>query len=139
MISFQLDSLSQLTQAAEWVLKNTRKNKIIAFYAEMGAGKTTLIKEICNLLGCTSNVTSPTFAIINEYVTTNNESVFHFDFYRLNKINEIIDIGFEEYIDGKNYCFIEWPELAEPLLPAETQKISIKIDEKQKRTLTLYV
>lgn len=139
MISFQLDSLSQLTQAAEWVLKNTGKNKIIAFYAEMGAGKTTLIKEICNLLGCTSNVTSPTFAIINEYVTTNNELVFHFDFYRLNKINEIIDIGFEEYIDGKTYCFIEWPELAEPLLPAETQKISIKIDEKQKRTLTLYV
>lgn len=139
MISFQLDSLSQLTQAAEWVLKNTGENRIIAFYAEMGAGKTTLIKEICNLLGCTSNVTSPTFSIINEYVTTNNESVFHFDFYRLNKINEIIDIGFEEYIDGKNYCFIEWPELAEPLLPAETQKISIKIDEKQKRTLTLYV
>lgn len=139
MISFQLDSLSQLTQAAEWVLKNTGENRIIAFYAEMGAGKTTLIKEICNLLGCTSNVTSPTFAIINEYVTTNNESVFHFDFYRLNKINEIIDIGFEEYIDGKTYCFIEWPELAEPLLPAETQKISIKIDEKQKRTLTLYV
>ena len=139
MISFQLDSLSQLKQAAEWVLKNTGKNKIIAFYAEMGAGKTTLIKEICNLLGCTSNVTSPTFAIINEYVTTNNESVFHFDFYRLNKINEIIDIGFEEYIDGQNYCFIEWPDLAEPLLPAETQKISIKIDEKKKRTLTLCV
>jgi tRNA threonylcarbamoyladenosine biosynthesis protein TsaE len=139
MISFQLDSLSQLTQAAKWVLKNTEKNKIIAFYAEMGAGKTTLIKEICRLLGCTSNVSSPTFAIINEYVTKNNESVFHFDFYRLNKINEIIDIGFEEYIDGSNYCFIEWPELAEPLLPVETQKIRIKIDEKQKRTLTLYV
>jgi tRNA threonylcarbamoyladenosine biosynthesis protein TsaE len=139
MISFQLDSLSQLTQAAEWVLKNTGKNKIIAFYAEMGAGKTTLIKEICRLLGCTSHVTSPTFAIINEYLTTNNESIFHFDFYRLNKINEIIDIGFEEYIDGKNYCLIEWPELSEPLLPFETQKIKINIDENQKRTLTLYV
>lgn len=139
MISFQIDSLIQLPQAAEWVLKKTGKNKIIAFYGEMGTGKTTLIKEICKLLGCKSHVTSPTFAIINEYLINNNESIFHFDFYRLNKINEIIDIGFEEYVDGNNYCFIEWPELSEPLLPPETQKIKINIDEKQKRTLTLYV
>ena len=128
MISFQLNSLSQLTQAAEWVLKNTGKNKIIAFYGEMGAGKTTLIKEICVLLGCNSHVTSPTFAIINEYLTTKNESIFHFDFYRLNKINEIIDIGFEEYIDGKNYCLIEWPEMVEELLPEGTVKIFISGD-----------
>ena len=139
MISFQINSLLQLSQAAEWVIKAIGENKIVAFYGDMGVGKTTLIKEICTQLGCKSHVTSPTFAIINEYLIPNNCSIFHFDFYRLNKINEIIDIGFEEYVDGQNYCFIEWPELAEPLLPQETQKITIKIDEKQNRSLTLYV
>ncbi|PIP53744.1 MAG: tRNA (adenosine(37)-N6)-threonylcarbamoyltransferase complex ATPase subunit type 1 TsaE [Bacteroidetes bacterium CG23_combo_of_CG06-09_8_20_14_all_32_9] len=136
---FQIDSLSQLSQAAKWVLKKVGNHKIIAFYGEMGAGKTTLIKEICNCINCCSHVTSPSFSIVNEYMINCNESVFHFDFYRLTNINEIINIGFEEYLYSNNYCLIEWPELAEPLLPPETQKIRINIDEKQKRILTFYV
>lgn len=139
MISYKIKSIENLSEAANWVLQNIEDVKIIAFYAEMGAGKTTLIKEICKQLNCVSNVTSPTFAIVNEYKTHKNNSVFHFDFYRLTSIKEIIDIGFEEYINSGNYCFIEWPELAEPLLPIDCKKIKIILNEKQNRLLTLYV
>ncbi|OFX40375.1 MAG: tRNA (adenosine(37)-N6)-threonylcarbamoyltransferase complex ATPase subunit type 1 TsaE [Bacteroidetes bacterium GWA2_32_17] len=139
MISFKVKSLEELNEAAAWVLQNIGNNKIVAFYTEMGAGKTTLIKEICKQLNCMSNVTSPTYTIVNEYNTFENNSIFHFDFYRLSSTKEIIDIGFEEYINSENYCFIEWPELAEALLPINCQKINIKVDEKQNRLLTLYV
>ncbi len=139
MNSFKIHSLNQLKDAAAWLLQNIGNNKILSFYGEMGVGKTTLIKEICKQLYCVSIVTSPTYAIINEYLTNKAQSVYHFDFYRLSSIKEIIDIGFEEYINSQNYCFIECPEMAEPLLPENTQKIKIIIDEKQNRILTLYV
>ena len=139
MNSFTINSLNQLTDAAKWILQNIGEKKIIAFYGEMGVGKTTLIKEICIQLNCVSIVTSPTFAIVNEYFTDENQPIYHFDFYRLSSTKEIIDIGFDEYIYSNCFCLIEWPELAEPLLPENCQKINIKIDEKQNRLLTLYV
>ncbi len=91
-------------------------HKIIVFDAPMGAGKTTFIKSICNYLDVNSALSSPTYSIVNEYDTLNNEKIFHFDLYRLNSINELYDIGFEEYLDSNNYIFIEWPELAIPFL-----------------------
>ncbi len=139
MNSFTINSIKQLTDAAKWILQNIGEKKVVAFYGEMGVGKTTLIKEICVQLNCISMVTSPTFAIVNEYFTNKNQPIYHFDFYRLSSKKEIIDIGFEEYVFSNNYCLIEWPELAESLLPEYCQKIYIKIDEKQNRLLTLYV
>ena len=127
MKRYELKSLEMLPQAAHWVLDNLGEKKIVAFYADMGVGKTTLIKQICSILGSSSTVTSPTFAIINEYPLNESESIFHFDFYRLLKFQELVDIGFEEYLYSGNLCFIEWPEIAEPLLPAEILKVSIKL------------
>jgi len=132
MKSFELHSLEMLTPAAQWILNNLEEKKVVAFYGEMGAGKTTLIKEICKLLGCKSNVTSPTFAIINEYPLTGNESVFHFDFYRLIKFQELIDIGFEEYLYSGNICLIEWPE-------KNILKIGINITDGTNRSVTVIV
>jgi tRNA threonylcarbamoyladenosine biosynthesis protein TsaE len=133
---FEFNSLDQLSVASDWVIKQAGENKIIAFYGEMGAGKTTLIKEICCRLGTESNITSPTFAIVNEYPLTSGNSIFHFDFYRLQKFQELLDIGFEEYLFSGNYCFIEWPELAEPLLPENTVKIKIESMPDSKRILS---
>jgi tRNA threonylcarbamoyladenosine biosynthesis protein TsaE len=139
MISFEIESLAQLPQAAEWLIKHLEDKKVVAFYGEMGTGKTTLIKEICFQMGSVSNITSPTFAIVNEYTLYNDSVICHFDFYRIIKQQELIDIGFEEYITSGNYCFIEWPEMGESLLPQETMKINIKVGEKQKRILTIFV
>ncbi len=91
----------------------------------MGAGKTTFIKAICHYLGATDIVQSPTFALINEYRTAGGESMFHFDFYRIEKIEEVYDIGYEDYMYSGSYCFIEWPELVEELLPEGTVKVTI--------------
>lgn len=139
MKSFEIESIEQLSQAAVWIIKNFGGKNIIAFYGEMGSGKTTLIKEICNQLGCVSLVTSPTFAIVNEYSLKEENKIFHFDFYRINKIYELIQIGLDEYLNSGNFCFIEWPEIGETLLPPETLKINLKVGEKQKRIITIFV
>ena len=99
----------------------------------MGAGKTTFIKVICHYLGATDIVQSPSFAIINEYQTNQGESLFHFDFYRIKKIEEAYDIGYEDYFYSGSYCFIEWPELVEELLPENTVRVYISGD--QERTI----
>jgi tRNA threonylcarbamoyladenosine biosynthesis protein TsaE len=139
MNTFELNSLDKLSLAAQWVLDNIKGKKVVAFYGEMGAGKTTLIKEICNILGCKANITSPTFAIVNEYPLSEIESVFHFDFYRIQKFQELLDIGFEEYLFSGNLCFIEWPEISESILPENTLKISIKALNESNRILTVIV
>ena len=100
--------------------------KIIAFYGEMGAGKTTLIKEICKQIGVSDNVSSPTFAIVNEYRITSGEAVYHFDFYRIRNLQEAIDIGIEEYFNSGSYCLIEWPEKIAKLLPPQTVKLLLE-------------
>jgi tRNA threonylcarbamoyladenosine biosynthesis protein TsaE len=99
--------------------------RIFAFYGELGAGKTTFIKALCRMLGVEDEALSPTFAIINEYATRDRAPVFHFDFYRILNITEIFDIGYEEYLSSGSYCFIEWPERMQELLPGEAVGVYI--------------
>ena len=98
---------------------------VVAFYGSMGAGKTTLIKNLCHRMGVTDEVNSPTFAIVNEYVTEEGEPVYHFDFYRIKKMEEAYDIGYENYFYSGYLCLIEWPELIEPLLPDTYLRVDI--------------
>ncbi|MDO5447624.1 MAG: tRNA (adenosine(37)-N6)-threonylcarbamoyltransferase complex ATPase subunit type 1 TsaE [Prevotellaceae bacterium] len=104
---------------------NRHPSTLFAFYGSMGAGKTTFIKALCEELGVTDTVTSPTFAIINEYESPTHGSIYHFDFYRIKRLEEVYDMGFEDYFYSGNICFIEWPELIEDILPQDTIKVTI--------------
>jgi tRNA threonylcarbamoyladenosine biosynthesis protein TsaE len=126
-----------LHSAAKELLKEFREKKIFAFYGSMGAGKTTIIKAVCESLGAIDIVSSPTFTIVNEYKTAGGESLFHIDFYRIKKQEEVFDFGIEEYLAGDSYCFMEWPELVEGILPEETVKVRISVDEGEQRILTI--
>jgi tRNA threonylcarbamoyladenosine biosynthesis protein TsaE len=121
-----------LLPAAEKLLASHPGRRVFAFYGKMGAGKTTFIKAISSVLGAVDVVQSPSFAIINEYKTSTGDSIFHFDFYRIRKIGEVFDIGYEEYIYSGAYCFIEWPELVEELLPADVVKVWISGDDERR-------
>jgi tRNA threonylcarbamoyladenosine biosynthesis protein TsaE len=114
-----------LLPAAVQLLEAFPLSRVFAFYGKMGAGKTTFIKVLCQNLGAVDIVQSPSFAIINEYKTRSGESIFHFDFYRIRRIEEVFDIGYEDYFFSGSYCFIEWPELIEELLPEGTVRVSI--------------
>ena len=126
-----------LSSAAKQLLKQSGENKLFAFYGAMGAGKTTFIKAICESLGATDIVTSPTFTLVNEYKTADGESIFHIDFYRIKKQEEVFDFGIEEYLSGDSYCFMEWPELIEEILPPETVKVKISVDKNERRILLI--
>ncbi|MBE9585611.1 tRNA (adenosine(37)-N6)-threonylcarbamoyltransferase complex ATPase subunit type 1 TsaE [Mucilaginibacter sp. JRF] len=117
-------SLSGLPDAAQQIITHAGANRIFVFYGDMGAGKTTLIKELAAALGVTEAVTSPTFSIVNEYVIADGK-VYHFDFYRLKTQSEALDMGYEEYFYSGNYCFIEWPEKIPDLLPAHYTRVAI--------------
>jgi tRNA threonylcarbamoyladenosine biosynthesis protein TsaE len=121
-----------LSPAAEKLLASYPLQRVFAFYGKMGAGKTTFIKAVSSVLGAVDIVKSPSFAIINEYKTSTGDSIFHFDFYRIRNIGEIFDIGYEEYIYSGAYCFIEWPELMEELLPADVVKVWISGDDERR-------
>ena len=114
-----------LPGAATQFLNAIGDAKLLAFYGAMGVGKTTFVKAICEALGVQDVVNSPTFAIVNEYMSGDDETIFHFDFYRIKSITEVYNMGYEEYIYSDSYCFIEWPELIEELLPEETVKVYI--------------
>lgn len=116
----------QLASIAEMIVKDNPRAKILAFYGKMGVGKTTLIKAICEYFNVTDIVGSPTFSIVNQYLSENGNSFYHFDFYRLKKIEEAYDIGYEDYFYSGNYCFIEWPEKIETLLPEDCIKIYLE-------------
>ena len=118
MISEKINSINDLKYAAKKLISVFPDNRVFAFYGKMGAGKTTFIQAICKILGTDDNVTSPTFALVNEYLTNNADSIFHFDCYRLKNIQEAYDIGAEEYFYSGNLCFVEWPEKIDDLLPA---------------------
>jgi tRNA threonylcarbamoyladenosine biosynthesis protein TsaE len=126
-----------LSSAARQLLKYSGDKKIFAFYGAMGTGKTTIIKAVCEYLGATDIVSSPTFTIVNEYKTSAGELLFHIDFYRIKKQEEVYDFGIEEYLTGDSYCFMEWPELIEELLPPETVSIRISVDNKEQRILSV--
>lgn len=112
-------------------------NTIFAFYGKMGAGKTTFIKAICEEMGVEDVVTSPTFAIVNEYHTAEDDLIYHFDFYRIKREEEVYDIGYEDYIESGCPCFMEWPELIENLLPEDTVKVTIEEQTDGTRLVTL--
>lgn len=123
--------------AARTFLEAMKGNTVFAFYGKMGAGKTTFIKALCEEIGVTETITSPTFAIINEYRAGDDSSVYHFDFYRINKQEEAFDFGYEDYFYSDNLCFIEWPELVESLLPENVVKISIRETDKGERIIEM--
>ena len=126
-----------LPAAAKQLLKYSENKKIFAFYGSMGAGKTTIIKAVCEYLGAIDIATSPTFTLVNEYRTASGESLFHIDFYRIKKHEEVYDFGIEEYLSGNSYCFMEWPELIEELLPPETVVVRISVDDREQRILSI--
>ncbi|MFA6400091.1 MAG: tRNA (adenosine(37)-N6)-threonylcarbamoyltransferase complex ATPase subunit type 1 TsaE [Salinivirgaceae bacterium] len=129
-------SLNEMDAAALDFLKATEKKRLVAFYGEMGAGKTTFIKALCTQLQVTDGVTSPTFSIINEYHSANDYKVFHFDFYRIKDLEEVYNLGYEDYFYSDDYCFIEWPELVEELLPDLILKVYLTVAPDGSRTLT---
>ena len=126
-----------LQAAAKKFLENTVGMRIFAFYGSMGAGKTTFIKAVCEALGSADIVTSPTFTLINEYISANGEPIYHIDFYRIKKQDEVFDFGIEEYLSSGLYCFIEWPELAEEILPPETVKVRITVGKDEERIVEI--
>ncbi len=136
MKSVQIKNIEGLDGAAREFLAQVGGYSVIAFYGAMGAGKTTFIKALCNCVGVLDNVNSPTFNIINEYRTADDDSVFHFDFYRIEKPTEALDIGFDEYAYSGDLCLIEWPEKIEQILPHDTLKVQISVQEDYSRTLT---
>ncbi len=122
-----IKNINQINKGAEQFLDVFNNHYIIAFYGDIGVGKTTFIKAICKLLGVKSNVTSPSFAIVNEYQDINSKTIYHFDLYRIKSTQELLEIGFEEYLYSDCIIFIEWPEIAKNLLPKNT--LSVKITD----------
>ena len=119
-------SIDNIHDAAKTFINNMGTGKVFAFYGKMGAGKTTFIKAVCEELGVMDVITSPTFAIVNEYRSdTTGELIYHFDFYRIKKLEEVYDMGYEDYFYSGALCFLEWPELIEELLPSDAVKVTI--------------
>lgn len=129
-------TLDQLSEVALEVIANA-EHKILLFYGDMGVGKTTLIKEIFKQLQVEDNVSSPTFSLVNEYHTSTDDIVYHFDFYRIDDEEEALDMGVEEYFYSNRWCLVEWPNKIENLLPLESVKITISADQNQLRTIQL--
>lgn len=125
MLEFICKDKKELPQVASLLLNTFPDDSFFAFFGDMGVGKTTLIKEICTQLGVVDNVCSPTFSIVNEYLSDGNEPIYHFDFYRLKNLEEIYDMGYEEYFYSGNYCFVEWSEKVEALLPTSYVRLDI--------------
>ncbi|MBQ3243515.1 MAG: tRNA (adenosine(37)-N6)-threonylcarbamoyltransferase complex ATPase subunit type 1 TsaE [Bacteroidaceae bacterium] len=132
-----INSLDEYPKAAREFIRFMERGRIFAFYGKMGSGKTTFIKSICEELGVEDTINSPTFAIVNEYEDREMNTIYHFDFYRIKSIAEVYNMGYEEYFYGGAYCFMEWPELVEELLPEETIKVYIEENEDTTRTVRI--
>ncbi len=139
MLRISIPDLASIDDAARELIDTWPDSRIFAFYGEMGAGKTTMIKALCRVLQVTDVTSSPSFGLIYEYRTRGSDSVYHFDFYRIEQLEEAYDIGYEEYIDSGQYCFIEWPEKIATLLPPETVNVNLKITGNNERTMEVEV
>ena len=136
--TIRIESLEKIQESAKAFVANMGDDTVFAFYGKMGAGKTTIVKAICEELGVEDTITSPTFAIVNEYRSDlAGELIYHFDFYRIKKLDEVYDMGYEDYFYSGAICFIEWPELIEELLPGNTVKVSIEELESGEREVIL--
>ena len=135
-MQIKIDSLDTIRDAAREFVKNMGEGNVYAFYGKMGAGKTTFIKAVCEELGVDDVITSPTFSIVNEYRSeTTGELIYHFDFYRIKKLEEVYDMGYEDYFYSGALCFLEWPELIEELLPGSAVKVTITQNDDDSRTV----
>jgi len=132
----RITTLKDLRKAARQFVSLIGENSVFAFYGEMGAGKTTFIKAICIELGVDENITSPTFALVNEYITRDHKSLYHFDCYRLKTLREAYDIGADEYFYSGNLCFVEWPEKIEDLLPSGTVNVHVEVKDNGAREVS---
>ena len=128
-ITFKINSIEELSKVSDLLISWRDKSNIIAFYGNMGAGKTTLVKNLCAKMGVQDEVNSPTFALVNEYQTETFDSVFHFDFYRIKSLEEVFDIGYEDYFYGGSLCLLEWPELIDPIMPEHFIKVEITLGD----------
>jgi len=138
MLTLIAATTGDLGMVASKIINSFPERRVFAFYGAMGAGKTTLIKSVCNELGVEDVVVSPTFSLINEYITREGSPVYHFDFYRIKSPSEAFDMGYEEFFFSGHYCFIEWPEKIEQLLPPGFLYITISLsDSDQKRTISV--
>lgn len=135
-MEIRINSLDTIHEAAKEFIKGMGDGKVFAFYGKMGAGKTTFIKALCEVLGVKDVITSPTFAIINEYTDGNDNPIYHFDFYRIKKLEEVYDMGYEDYFYSGNLCLLEWPELVEDVLPENVIKVMIEEQPDGSRLLT---
>lgn len=136
-MEIKIKSLDCIKEAAQQFIDNMGKGNVFAFYGKMGAGKTTFIKGICECLDVEDVITSPTFAIVNEYYSNKlQDSIYHFDFYRIKKLEEVYDMGYEDYFYSHRLCFLEWPELVEELLPKDAVKVTIAEQEDGPRLVT---
>jgi len=134
-MEIRITDIDHIREAAREFIEHIGDRRVFAFYGKMGAGKTTFVKAICEELGVEDVITSPTFAIINEYTTSSN-SIYHFDFYRIKKLEEVYDMGYEDYFYSGALCFIEWPELIEEILPDDAVRVSIAEQEDGSRIVT---
>ena len=136
MFNEKADNQKALPAIAKKLIEQFPEERVFAFYGKMGAGKTTFIQSVCRILESDDTVTSPTFALINEYNTAKKGSVFHFDFYRIKNLEEVFDLGYEDYLYSGSYCLIEWPELIESLLPENIVRVTIAVDDDGIRTIS---
>lgn len=134
-----INSTSELPLAAKKLLAACPDKRIFAFYGQMGTGKTTFIKSVCEALGVNNTVSSPTFSIVNEYLSEKGEKIFHFDFYRINSEAEAYDMGYEDYFYSNAYCFIEWPERIAELLPPDHVKVNITVKDEVRTISANYI
>ena len=135
-MEIRINSLADINEAAKTFVENMGDGKVFAFYGKMGAGKTTFVKAVCECLGVEDVITSPTFAIVNEYTSaTTGDAIYHFDFYRIKKLEEVYDMGYEDYFYGGSLCFLEWPELIEDLPPEDATKVTIEETEDGSRVV----
>ena len=137
-MEIRIENIEKIREAAREFVANIGDSTVFAFYGKMGAGKTTFIKAVCEELGVEDVITSPTFAIVNEYRSdASGELIYHFDFYRVKKIEEVYDMGFEDYFYSGALCFIGWPELCEEVLPEDTVKVTIEESSDGTRVVTI--